>query len=107
MRWFIATTVCILRDNPYSSLYIMSCMEIINPGGIYGRITANQLGKVQSDTSNTALATVLELLKFTENRYSGIPTMRRELKKAHMPEPEFLEQRGSFIVRFYKAAAGA
>ena len=77
-------------------------MEIINPGGIYGRITADQLGKVQPDTRNPVLASALETLGITENRYSGIPTIRREMKKYHLPEPEFLDRRGSFIVRFRK-----
>lgn len=35
-----------------------------------------------------------------ENRHSGIPTMRREMKKMNLPEPEFIEERGSFKVIF-------
>lgn len=77
-------------------------MEIRNPGGIYGRITVNQLGKVQPDTRNPVLASALETLGITENRYSGIPTIRREMERLHLREPEFLDERGSFIVKFYK-----
>lgn len=77
-------------------------MEIRNPGGIYGRIKADQLGKVQPDTRNPVLASALEVLGITENRYSGIPTIRRELEKYGLEEPEFLDERGSFIVRFYR-----
>ena len=75
-------------------------MEIRNPGGIYGRIKADQLGKVQPDTRNPVLATALEVLGVTENRYSGIPTIRRELKKNGLPEPVFEDQRGLFSVTF-------
>ena len=75
-------------------------MEIRNPGGIYGRIKADQLGKVQPDTRNPILATALEVLGVTENRYSGIPTIRRELKKNGLPEPVFEDQRGLFSVTF-------
>ena len=77
-------------------------MEIRNPGGIYGRIKVDQLGKMQPDTRNPVLALALETLRVTENRYSGIPTIRREMEKFHLKEPEFADERGSFIVTFYK-----
>ena len=77
-------------------------LEIHNPGGIYGRIRVNQLGKVQPDTRNPVLASSLEVLGVTENRYSGIPTIKKEMKKYNLREPEFLDERGSFIVKFYK-----
>ena len=78
-------------------------MEIKNPGGIYGRIKVDQLGKMQPDTRNPVLALALETLRITENRYSGIPTIRREMEKFHLREPEFADERGSFTVTFYKA----
>lgn len=78
-------------------------MEILNPGGIYGRMKIDQLGKVQPDTRNPVLATALEVLGVTENRYSGIPTMKNELKKYGLPGPEFADRRGQFSVKFYKA----
>lgn len=54
-------------------------MEIINSGGLYGKISIDALGKVRPETRNAALANMLELLNITENRYSGIPTMRKDL----------------------------
>lgn len=77
-------------------------MEIRNPGGIYGRIKVDQLGKMQPDTRNPVLALALETLRVTENRYSGIPTIRREMEKYNLKEPKFADERGSFIVTFYK-----
>lgn len=77
-------------------------IEIRNPGGIYGRIKIDQLGKVQPDTRNPVIASELEVLKVTENRYSGIPTIRRTMHEYNLPQPEFLEERGSFIVKLYK-----
>lgn len=77
-------------------------MEIINPGGIYGRTRPNQLGKVQPDTRNPVLAGALEVLGITENRYSGIPTIRKVMKEYGLPQPVFSDERGSFIVRFGK-----
>ncbi len=73
-------------------------LEIKNPGGLYGRLTLDTLGKVQPDTRNPVLATALEAMKITENRYSGIPTIRREFKEWGLPEPEFRNERGMFSV---------
>lgn len=87
---------------PIQILMFTDRMEIRNPGGLYGRMKANQLGKVQPDTRNPVLATALEVLGITENRYSGIPTIRRAMEEYHLPEPEFLDERGTFVVRFYK-----
>ena len=78
-------------------------IEIRNPGGIYGRIRVDQLGKVQPDTRNPVLASELEVLGITENRYSGIPTIKKEMEKYNLLEPEFIDERGNFTVRFYKA----
>ena len=75
-------------------------MEIINSGGLYGRITIDSLGKVRPETRNMALANMLELLRVAENRYSGIPTIRRECAEAGLPEPDFLSKRGEFKVIF-------
>lgn len=78
-------------------------MEIKNPGGIYGRLRVDQLGKMQPDTRNQVLALILETLHITENRYSGIPTIRREMEKYNLREPEFMDDRGNFCVTFYKS----
>lgn len=77
-------------------------IEIKNPGGLYGRITVDQLGKMQPDTRNPVLATALEMMAITENRYSGIPTIRMVMAQHSLKPPIFLDERGSFIVRFYK-----
>ncbi len=73
-------------------------MEIINSGGLYGKISIDALGKVRPETRNAALANVLELLKVTENRYSGIPTMRIEFANAGLPAPLFSVIHGEFKV---------
>ncbi len=73
-------------------------MEITNSGGLYGKITIDALGKVRPETRNAALANMLELLKVTENRYSGIPTMRREFANAGLPAPLFSVVHGEFKV---------
>ena len=75
-------------------------MVIINSGGLYGKITIDSLGKVHPETRNAALANILEILGVTENRYSGIPTILIEFKKAGLPSPIFAVRRGEFIVTF-------
>lgn len=77
-------------------------LEVKNPGGLYGRITIDQLGKVQPDTRNPVLATAMETLNLTENRYSGIPTIRSEMKNAGLPAPIFEDSRGTFTVTLLK-----
>ncbi len=73
-------------------------MEIINSGGLYGRISVDALGRVRPETRNTALANMLELLNITENRYSGITAMRNEFAKAGLPAPIFSAVHGEFKV---------
>ena len=74
---------------------------VSNPGGLYGRISLDQLGQVQPDTRNPVLATALETMDVTENRYSGIPTIRREMANRGLPMPQFEERRGSFVVTLF------
>ena len=73
-------------------------MEVTNSGGLYGKISIDALGKVHPETRNAALANMLELLSITENRYSGIPTMRRECLNAGLLAPDFSVKHGEFKV---------
>lgn len=79
-------------------------MEIINPGGLYGRMTIDQLGQAQPDTRNPVLVTAMELLGQTENRYSGVPTIRYAMAQQGLPKPEFINSRGEFKVILYNDA---
>lgn len=76
-------------------------LEIINPGGLYGRLTVDQLGKAQPDTRNPVLVTAMETLGKTENRYSGIPTIRHTMEQHSLPEPVFENTISSFKVILY------
>lgn len=73
-------------------------IEIINSGGLYGKISIDALGKVHPETRNAALANMLELLKITKNRYSGIPTIQKEFLNAGLPAPVFSSVHGEFKV---------
>ena len=76
-------------------------LEIRNPGGLYGRITVDNLGKMRTDTRNPVLATMLKYLHITENRYSGIPIMRKQCQELGIVAPVFKDNRGEFCVTFY------
>ena len=76
-------------------------IEISNPGGIYGRISVDQLGKVQSDTRNPVIALAMEVLHLAENRYSGIPTIRRTMNEFGLKPPVFTNEHGTFTVTMY------
>lgn len=76
-------------------------IEIENPGGLYGRMTLDRLGKVAADTRNPFLANALEVISVTENRYSGIPTVINSMKNAGLPEPKFENDRGVFRVTLF------
>lgn len=78
-------------------------IEVTNPGGLYGRLTLDDLGKTRSDIRNPFIASILEILKVTENRYSGIPTIYAECKKMGLMDPKFEIDRGNFKVTIYNS----
>lgn len=79
-------------------------VEIRNPGGLYGRMTVDQLGNAQPDTRNPFIITAMEALGQTENRYSGIPRIRHAMAERSLPEPVFIDSRGEFTVCVYNQA---
>lgn len=76
-------------------------MEIHSPGNLYGRMTIEQLGVAKPDLRNPALAVMAESLTEAENRYSGIPTIRREMQAYGLPEPVFENRRNEFVVTLF------
>ncbi|MCO6559046.1 MAG: putative DNA binding domain-containing protein [Bifidobacterium sp.] len=76
-------------------------MVISNPGGLYGRLSIDELGQAQPVTRNPTIVSIMELLGITENRYSGIPTVRRIMRENGQPEPVFENRGDEFIVTLY------
>lgn len=89
------------EGTPIQINFFTNRMEIHSPGGLYGRMTVEDLGKSRPDLRNPVLATMSEFLLNTENRYSGIPTIWREMAAAGLPAPVFINQRNEFVVVFY------
>lgn len=88
------------EGTPIQIVFYKDRLEISNPGGLYGRLKLSDLGRTHADTRNPVLAGMLEVLRLAENRYSGIPTMIREMRDAELPPPEFFNERGTFRVVF-------
>lgn len=80
-------------------------LQVINSGGLYGKNTLNNLGKIRPDTRNAVLANILEILKITENRYSGIPTIQKEMQSAGLAPAEFSVRHGEFCVTLYNSVS--
>lgn len=89
------------EGTPVQLVFFQDRLEIHSPGCLYGRMTVDQLGVARPDLRNPTLATMTESLTKAENRYSGIPTMRRELREAGNPAPLFENRRNEFVVTFY------
>ena len=80
-------------------------IEVENPGGLYGRNRIETLGEFGADTRNPYLANAREIIGQAENRYSGIPTIRRAMEKAHLLPPKFESVHGIFRVTLFNSIA--
>lgn len=92
------------ENSPIRVMLFADRLEVENPGGLYGRLTLDNLGKIGADTRNPFIASALEIMIDTENRFSGIPTIRHETKKANLPDPVFTSIRGVFKVILYNGS---
>ncbi len=75
-------------------------LEIANKGGLYGAAPLSALGHIDIGKRNPLLIDTLERISKTENRNSGIATMREECSRAGLPPPEFSVVHGEFKVVF-------
>ncbi len=89
------------EDSPIRVIIYSDRLVVENPGGLYGRLTVNDLGKMPADTRNPFIAGNLEVILNTENRFSGIPTIYEEMKNAGLKPPVFESFRGNFKVTLY------
>ena len=95
------------EGTPVQINFFRNRLEIHSPGSLYGRMTVEQLGHARPDLRNPALAVMTEALVGAENRYSGIPTIRREMAAYELPEPVFENRRNEFVVTLYNREAPA
>lgn len=93
------------NGTPIRLILFSDRLECWNPGGVYGGVGINDLGYANMPTRNPTLVSILEIEKIAENRHSGIPVIRDEAKMHGVRQPEFIDQRGSFMVRFFNESA--
>lgn len=74
-------------------------VEISNPGGLLPLVAENFGAKSMS--RNPLIFGLFTRMHIVEKVGSGVPRMRRLMKEAGLPEPEF-ENKGFFTVRFVK-----
>lgn len=89
------------EDSPIRVILYSDRLVVENPGGLYGRLTVSDLGKMPGDTRNPFIAGNLEVMIGTENRFSGIPTIFEEMRRAGLMPPIFESFRGRFKVTLY------
>ena len=79
-------------------------IELLNPGDLYGNNRIENLGtdNMLEVRNNTIIRLLEESTDIVENRHTGIATMRNEMKRRNLPEPEFETLRGTFKVTFRK-----
>lgn len=91
------------EGTPIQVNFFKDRLEIHSPGNLYGRMTVEELGVARPDIRNPLLAIITESLTEAENRYSGVPTMRREMKEYGLPAPVFENRRNEFVVILYNS----
>ena len=64
-------------------------IEITSPGGLYGRVTAENFGKGVTDYRNALLAEIMRHLGFAQRFGLGVPLAERALRENGNPPAEF------------------
>lgn len=84
-------------------------LEVLNPGGLYGTVTIDTLGKPGvSSARNQRLTALLEDVPFpdggmvAENRGTGYATIEAELHRALMPPPLPRDEIAGFSLTFFR-----
>lgn len=84
-------------------------LEVLNPGGLYGTVTIDTLGKPGvSSARNQRLTALLEDVPFpdggmvAENRGTGYATIEAELHQALMPPPLPRDEVAGFSLTFFR-----
>lgn len=79
-------------------------IEIVSPGGPYGRITPHNFGEPRRiDYRNPNLAEAMKVMGFVERFGFGIPVSRMLLRKGGNPEPEFIVDQDQVMVIIKRA----
>lgn len=75
-------------------------IEISNPGGLVSGLTINDI-EGKHETRNKKICEIFSETKDMERFGTGITKMKELMSNYGLKEPEFLEERDNFIVKFY------
>jgi ATP-dependent DNA helicase RecG len=87
--------------SPIRTMMFRNRLDVENLCGLNASIKIDRLAKTGADTRNPLIASHLEVLIHTENRFFGIPMIRYEMDKAKLPSPLFENSRGTFKVTLF------
>ena len=97
------------RGTPVQVQMFPDRLSVVNPGGLFGPVTVELLGREGiSSSRNTILLRLLEDVTpigerraICENRGSGVGAMFASLRRVGLPRPEFDDRISSFKVTFF------
>ncbi|MDQ1292691.1 MAG: ATP-dependent helicase RecG [Actinomycetota bacterium] len=88
---------------PVRILWFDDRVEISNPGGPYGAVTAENFDRV-NDYRNPSLAAAMKTLGYVNRFGRGIERMRHLMHRNGNPPPEFIVDRSSWTVTLRRSA---
>lgn len=74
---------------PVHMYWYSNRVEIQNPGGLYGQVTAENFGQGVVDYRNPLVAEIMHHLGFAQRFGLGVPLARKQLAENGNPDPEF------------------
>lgn len=83
---------------PVRVYWYADCVEIASPGGLYGRMTPENVGRGHTDYRNPLLAEIMANLGFAQRSGQGIPLAKSALRDNGNPDPEFHFERQCVLV---------
>lgn len=78
-----------VTNTPVRIYWYADRVEIVSPGGLYGRMTPESCGKGDTDYRNPLLAEIMANLGFAQHFGLGIPLAEKALRDNGNPPPEF------------------
>ena len=76
-------------NSPVRITWFADRVEVVNPGGPYGSVNAENFGTGMTDYRNPTLAEVMRGLGYVQRFGAGIPVARKALASNGNPPPEF------------------
>lgn len=76
-------------DRPVRMYWYSDRVEILSPGGLYGKVGEEAFGEGATDYRNPLVAEIMENLGLARRVGLGIPTARKTLEDNGNPPPEF------------------